>query len=368
MIVFAILTVIHVSIFLYLTYAWESIHIFKNQEHSSRRVTVIVPVRNESGNIRNVLRDLAKQSYDKSCFDFIIVDDDSDDDTRQIAEDELSKTNSNGIVLSLEHGSGKKAAVTYALEKATGEIILCTDGDCRLPPNWISTYTSFFDKYNPKMVSGPVKMDSKSWFTQYQALDFTSLIGFGAATLTKGMASTCNGANMAYLREVFFEVGGYNGNLNVPSGDDEFLLLKVFRKYPSDVHFIKSPEVIVTTQPKTSLLAFIQQRIRWSTKWRFHYNLWLRLMAVFTFFDFMSLFLLVFLMLSGKFPWLLGLGILGIRWLSECFYLHKAASFLELKTGRFFYPVVSLFYPFFLLFLGFASIFGYYSWKGRKYG
>ncbi len=36
----------------------------------------------------------------------------------------------------------------------------------------------------------------------------------------------CNGANLAFRKDVFNEVSGYKGNIQIASGDDEFLMRK----------------------------------------------------------------------------------------------------------------------------------------------
>ncbi|MEL7006455.1 MAG: glycosyltransferase family 2 protein, partial [Bacteroidota bacterium] len=270
-------------------------------------------------------------------------------------------------IVSLKEGSGKKAGVALGVREASGSIILCTDGDCRVPDSWVRIFASYFNEHNPKMISGPVKMYSNNWFGHYQALDFSSLIGFGASTLENGIASTCNGANMAYRKDVFEEVDGYEGNNQLPTGDDEFLLQKVHELYPDRVKFLKSTLALVTTNPKPTVFDFIQQRIRWGSKWRFHNSSLIKGTAVWAYLDALSVFMLIALTVTSSIPLLTAFLIIVARWLSEAYYLYKTSSFFTLNAGKRHYLIVSIIYPFYVFFLGFASIFGHYSWKGRKY-
>ena len=48
---------------------------------------------------------------------------------------------------------------------------------------------------------------------------------------------------MAYKKAAFLEVEGYRGNEEIPSGDDEFLLQKIAKRYPGRVGFLKSAGV-----------------------------------------------------------------------------------------------------------------------------
>src|SRR6202012_3482401 len=90
--------------------------------------------------------------------------------------------------------------------------------------------------------------------------------GSGAALIGNGQASTCNGANLAYRKDVFYAVGGFKGIDDLASGDDELLLQKVAEKYPGKIGFLKSYDAIVYTHAKHTLKEFLQQRRRWASK------------------------------------------------------------------------------------------------------
>ena len=76
----------------------------------------------------------------------------------------------------------------------------------------------------------------------------------------------CNGANLAYEKKVFYEVNGFEGIDEIASGDDMLLMHKIQKVYPDKIMFLKSPEVIVQTQPAETLKDFMNQRIRWASK------------------------------------------------------------------------------------------------------
>ncbi|MEM9324820.1 MAG: glycosyltransferase [Bacteroidota bacterium] len=367
MIVIAGIAVVHVIVFVLLTSVWNRIHVFRPSSLGDLKISVVVPVRNEAQNILALLDDLAHQDHQTELFEVIVVDDHSEDQTISLVKEFARVTTINLRYVSLGNAYGKKAAASLGVESATGEVILCTDGDCRVPSSWVRTYAAYFHKHEPKMVSGPVRMVGDRLFDVYQALDFSSLIVFGAATLQKGYASTCNGANMAYSKRAFLAVNGYTGNESVPSGDDEFLLQKIHDQYPGEVHFMKSKDVLVSTSPKVTVGGFIQQRLRWLSKWRLHSSLWLKVASVYAFIDFISIFFMVYGIVAGWWPWLPVVLLIALRWLAEGRYLLAASHFLEISQCKRYWPVVSFVYPFYVLLLGFGSIFGRYSWKGRSY-
>src|SRR5690606_34027189 len=86
------------------------------------------------------------------------------------------------------------------------------------------------------------------------------------ASIGNKMPSTCNGANLAYKKQVFLELDGFKGIDDLASGDDELFLHKVAKAYPGTIGFCKAKEACVYTHAKPNLKEFIQQRRRWASK------------------------------------------------------------------------------------------------------
>ena len=358
--------VLHMFCFLVLTWAWNRIDSTALEATGNELfVSILIPIRNEEENILSLLRLLEKQDYPRSQFEVVVIDDHSEDLSVDLVNAFSAKSELNVALISLKSANGKKAALEEGVRCARGEVILCTDGDCKVLPSWVSSYAGAFRDDDIKMVTGPVKMVPKDRFGQYQALDFFSLIGFGAASLQLGMPGTCNGANMAYRKEVFEEMDGYSGNRQIPTGDDEFLLQKIYQVYPDGVKFLKRREAVVSTSPKKDLKSFLQQRVRWSSKWRYHSNKVVKAAAVWVFVDAILFFALIFTGIWKYEPMTLGLFFLRI--LPECIYLASVTKFFNERVSSPYYLIISILYPFYIFFLGFASIFGTYSWKGRRY-
>jgi len=68
------------------------------------------------------------------------------------------------------------------------------------------------------------------------------------------------------LKKSIFEVNGYADNMHVISGDDEFLMHKIFKKYPNQVQFLHQKEAIVLTGANGTLSQLTEQRKRWVSK------------------------------------------------------------------------------------------------------
>ncbi len=335
------------------------------------RISVIVPVRNEATTIGTLIENLNDQRYTTKLFEVIIVDDASTDDTAKIAESYIHKSTFRLTVLRLTPDatiqSPKKRAIEAALQKATGELIITTDGDCRVGPEWLTSFAEMYQTRKAKLISGPVTFDKEySLMDHLQTVEFSSLIGSGASSIQAGKPSLCNGANLAYSKAAFEEVGGYAGNEHIASGDDEFLLHKIATKYPADIYFLKDPRAIVRTTPHTSWRDFFRQRVRWASKWKYYKNPVSIGLAVFIFSCNAALLVALVLGLSGVLSWQ-QVGVLALlKWLPEWVLISSLLLFFEKSRSIVYIPLVQILYPFYVTLFGLAGQRSSYVWKGRS--
>lgn len=369
MILFIGLSIIHILIVLWLLFHWSRIDQSDDILTSGKTFTILIPIRNEEKNIKSLLSDLSLQSYDKSKFEVIVIDDHSEDESSSIVKEFGNQCDFDLRLINLETVSGKKAAITSGVGAAKNEIIITTDGDCKVDRDWIAAYALHYEEHDLQMLAAPVRMNGKSIIAQLQTIEFASLIGFGAAAIQSGNPSTCNGANMSYKKKAFEEVNGYQGNEQIPSGDDEFLLQKLHAKYPSSVGFLKNIKSIVHTPAKETFIDLVNQRIRWSSKWKFHKNWFARFAAIYIFTDYLMYLIMIVLALLGNVSAVLFVALIGARYLADILYLQSVARFLKMKIVNVMTigMALQIFYPLFVSLLGIASIFTGYSWKGRKY-
>ncbi len=266
-----LLTSLYLVVVLYLIKGWSALRYPKQvlaPAELNTKVTILIAARNEEENIRLTIDDILAQDYPKDLFEVIIVDDHSTDSTADIIRSYASQ----GVRLlqmneAQRLNSYKKKAIAEAIKLSTGDLMVATDADCRMGPQWLSSVVSYFETQNLVMISSPVAyFQEKNMFERMQTLEFSFLIGIGASFIGNGRASTCNGANLAYRKDVFYEVGGFKGIDDLASGDDELLLQKVAVSYPGRIGFLKQREAIVYTHAKPNLDEFLQQRRRWASK------------------------------------------------------------------------------------------------------
>ena len=332
------------------------------------RLSVVVPVRNEAENIRNLLEDLFYQSISHDDFEVIVINDHSEDETAEIVEAFIKEHPELNLQIHKNTGSGKKRAIWEGKTRATSLNIITVDGDCRVGPNWLKNYQRAFSHEDVKMVCGPVSFqESRSILGRLQSLEFAGIIGMGAACLKYNMPSMCNGANLGFRKYAFDEVDGYANNMEIPSGDDEFLMHKIHSEYPGSICFLKNRESIVYTSPQENLEDFIHQRRRWASKWSYYEITSPKLMAVFVFMIYLSILVTGILSIFGLFPWQIFLIQILAKLLVDSIYLGTMMRFFEKRLDPLVFFLMELIYPFYVVIFGILSNMGSYKWKGRKF-
>ena len=331
-------------------------------------ISVIISVRNEENTVPLLIKDLSKQIYPH--FEIIIINDNSTDNTSEVIANYQKELNLNLHLLHLGNDSKrvahKKSAIKLGIEKAKGEIIVTTDGDCRVRKNWLRNIHSYMESTQANLVSSVVMFDKQqNFFEKAQTIDFASLIATGAAGIRSGYPNMCNGANLAYKKSVFFEVGGFQGNEHIASGDDEFLMHKIYKKYPKSVQFLKDPATIVSTTAQPTLKSFFQQRKRWGSKWNAYQNWSAKFLAIFIYLFHLSFSLSFVLMLFGLYPPSVFLVQFVLKLCVELVFLSGILKLYNKVNYLLLVPLVGLIYPVYILFIGLFTSVGSYHWKER---
>ncbi len=97
----------------------------------SPSVTVVVPARNEAGNIRPLLERLPKMGKET---EVIFVEGHSRDDTYQVIEREITAHPQIPCRLFKQQGIGKADAVRLGFSQARGDVLMILDADLTVPP------------------------------------------------------------------------------------------------------------------------------------------------------------------------------------------------------------------------------------------
>ena len=182
------------------------------QKNMQPRVTVIVPVRNAEGTIAKCISALLAQDYPKNCLQIIIADNGSTDRTQEIIR-------SFPVNMVIEPSAGSYNARNLALPRATGSIIAFTDSDCVPEPDWLSRLIPGFADLGVAGCGGKIEdFIGTGWVQSYSnGHVLRQDQSLAESTIPHPYII---GANMAYRREVFSQIGTFDGRF-ISGGDTD---------------------------------------------------------------------------------------------------------------------------------------------------
>ena len=227
-------------------------------------ITVIVAARNEEKNIRQCLESLVNIDYPKEKLEIIIVDDFSTDKTGEIVDEFAAKYHFIKKViphLKVIPKPGKTNAIVNGIKQSNGEIIFTTDADCVVKPSWIKTQIKYFTD-NVGVVTGFTFQRAYSQFTGMQNLDWVYLLTVAAGTINLGLPLSCIGNNMAYRRDAYDWVGGYE-NIKFSVTEDFALLHKIHKHTHYNVVFPAEESGVNLSEPCPDWKTLYRQKHRW---------------------------------------------------------------------------------------------------------
>lgn len=340
----------------------------KDDLEPKTRFSIIVPFRNEAKNLHGLLHSFSQLNFPRSNFDIVFVNDSSEDDSVEIIQNFPALSFSFQIIEnSRKSNSPKKDAISTAIPHLQNEWIITTDADCYVNPDWLTAIDNYIQKQNPEMIAGSVSfLADDSFLHQFQQLDLISLQGATIGSFGIGKPFLCNGANLAYTKKLFEEINGFEGNSQIASGDDVFLLQKAVLKYPNRIHYLKSKSSIVLTKPLDDWKSLFYQRVRWASKSSSYQSGFGKTLALVVFGGNLAIVISLSLTLISLFSFWNWYLLFAVKIFVDFLLLYPTGKFIKPQSVKFFL-LSNLFYPFFSTAVAIYSLFGKYEWKGRKF-
>jgi cellulose synthase/poly-beta-1,6-N-acetylglucosamine synthase-like glycosyltransferase len=230
-------------------------------------VSVVIPARNEEKNIINCLNSFKLSIYPKDKFEILLINDRSTDSTQSVAESILSEYSNLRIINITEANrninlKGKPGALDFGFREAKGEIILMTDADCVVNPEWISTIVSSYSDPEVKIGAAFTSTDNLSIFHKFQSLEWITMCTMGSAGVALNMPIGCYGNNMSIKKETYLEIGGYE-NIDFSVTEDLSLLKAVINK-GHKARYQCNFESSIKTNPCITIKEYLVQHHRWA--------------------------------------------------------------------------------------------------------
>ena len=368
--IFLVITLAYAILIIGFAVGFDKIKALKLKNLSPKtKFSIIVPFRNEEKHLPFLIDSILKLNYPRDLFEVVFIDDKSTDNSHNLVDTAIDKTIDHSVYDNVHiSNSPKKDAITLAINNAKYEWIITTDADCSLPKNWLGAFNAYIQEQEVSCIVAPVAINnSNTFFSGYQQLDMLSLQGATIGGFGMGKPFLCNGANFAYTKLLFKSVNGFEGNTNIASGDDIFLLEKAINQNKDTVKYLKSNDCIVLTEAQPNWNQLIQQRQRWASKTSSYTNRFGKCVGV-------IVLLMNATIVIGTLLWVLSvlsLKTLTLIWFAkvfvDLFLIYKSAKFLNQKKALRYFTISVFIYPFINTYIAIKSQFGSYAWKERVY-
>ncbi|MCE7993104.1 MAG: glycosyltransferase [Roseivirga sp.] len=174
-------------------------------------VSILIPARNEAGNLPACLDSLLQLNYPLDKIEILVGNDQSVDATADIVKGygqqfvQIKLVN----VQPQYHGLKARSNVLAQLaKKSSHKLLVFLDADMTVNFNWLREMVAP-TKYGYNIVSGYTEVEGSGWLAQFQKVDWMSVIVLLKAGADIYKPGTALGNNMLVSRKAYDAVGGY---------------------------------------------------------------------------------------------------------------------------------------------------------------
>ncbi|MDH5568313.1 MAG: glycosyltransferase family 2 protein [Nitrosopumilus sp.] len=236
------------------------------------KITIMIPAHNEEKGIENAINSILGAEYNNK--EIIVIDDGSTDNTYQIAK-KYSDQNLLKLIHHNQASGSKAAALNYGSAYATGDLILCMDGDTVIEPQALHRIVGHFKDDSVVAVAGNVRIAGgdpgsdnlpvHNLLTKLQSYEYIVAMELGRRFSTLGfttIVAIISGAFGVFRKNVFESVGKYDKDTITEDFD---LTLKMLKRKDSSKNSIKFlGDAVAWTYCPSKLSSWIKQRERWA--------------------------------------------------------------------------------------------------------
>lgn len=178
----------------------------------AKRVSVVVSTFNRLELLRELLEALSGQTF--TDFEVVVVDDGS---KRSVASAFEARKTPYPLTILTQHNAGAAAARHAGITKASGEIVVITDDDMLVPPDFLAEHVKAHDA-GFTLVLGQIAYDEslgdKPLFERFHAKQLARFVAKYSAhpTEVRGVM-VCTG-NVSFRRAAYLAVGGFDRSLD----------------------------------------------------------------------------------------------------------------------------------------------------------
>lgn len=335
---------------------------------------IIIAARNEEKSLPILFKSLNQLEYPTELYTITVVNDRSTDGTAAVLKKLQADTPNLSVLTIKETPKGiapKKFAISEAIKSTHNHIILSTDADSVVQPQWLQTIASYF-LGNEKLglLQGITKYEKQNNISKplmnFQRVDFASHCIIAAAGIGRNLPINSNANNFAYRRTTFESIAGFEEKNQIVSGDDDLLVQKIWKSSLWDLSFMIEDKASVITDAMPTWIGMFNQRVRWGSK-TVHYETGQKLVLGSIFLFYLITLFSIPMAIAGILNWSSVLGLFLAKLLGELFFMipgTKTIKEQELLIHSFWASPLQLFLVVFSVFTG---VFGSFTWKSQKF-
>lgn len=220
-------------------------------------VTICVPCWNEEETVGGTIESLLALDYPKNKLQIIVVDNNSNDRTLEVANT-YKKRFPLQVEVMTEHVQGKHNAVNKALSSSTSELFGCLDADSFVDKNALRVSVSYFGDPSIMAVTPCMHIyKPKTFIQRMQAIEYLLGIFLRKAFGQLDAIQVTPGPFSIFRRTVFEKLGAYRKAHNT---EDYEITLRMHKAHLKIANAHKS--LVYTTGPST-IRGYFYQRLRW---------------------------------------------------------------------------------------------------------
>ena len=331
-------------------------------------ISIIIAIRNGQESLPRLIDDLTSQNY-IGPLEFILVDDESTDQTKAII-DSTVKIDNRFKYFSSNQGSSnlltKKKALDVGINNASHDYLLFSDVDCRIPSSWAKIMSGYFIAGYEYLVGFSFINYKKpnNYISIFQRIDFLLLMVMCRASNYFGYPLASSGQNQGFTKSLYSRSGGFL-KINSFIGDDTAFLQHCNNIGCKSI-FIDNQQSFIISRKEFKLLTFLSQRIRWVSDanklWKLNLNFFFIL-----FISFLSFCAFPIIIYNNISNYIFVGTIVVLKIIIEFLLLYCGANKFNIKFKLYEFLWWELLHIPYIAIIGILSYFvNFFSWRGRR--
>lgn len=188
------------------------------------KITVILCTYNRCESLAKALNSVAAQTLPESVdWEVLVVDNNSNDRTREVAED-FSSRHPGRFRYLFEPQPGKSHALNAGIREARADILAFLDDDVTVDPTWLQNLTTALHNGEWAGAGGRIvpgwSRPVPRWLSPGAWYALAPLVQFDLGNVAGGLSEPPFGTNMAFRKEMFEKYGGFLVELGPRPGSE----------------------------------------------------------------------------------------------------------------------------------------------------